>query len=99
MTRTATFKGLLGAKLGMTQIFNELGQQVPVTVIWACTGIVKSGNAHAFPASSRITPPVMKAPTCPTQRKSQVEKVGLLRRMPLILTTDERPLPCAVAGE
>jgi large subunit ribosomal protein L3 len=35
MTRTATFKGLLGAKLGMTQIFDENARVVPVTVIQA----------------------------------------------------------------
>ena len=28
-------KGLIGRKLGMTQIFNEQGQQIPVTVIEA----------------------------------------------------------------
>ena len=35
MTRTATFKGLLGTKLGMTQIFDENARVVPVTVIQA----------------------------------------------------------------
>ncbi|HEX2403550.1 MAG TPA: 50S ribosomal protein L3, partial [Acidimicrobiia bacterium] len=33
MTRTATFKGILGTKLGMTQIFDENARVVPVTVI------------------------------------------------------------------
>ena len=28
-------KGILGTKLGMTQVFNEVGQIVPVTVIQA----------------------------------------------------------------
>ena len=39
MSRTTTFKGLLGAKLGMTQIFDENARVVPVTVIQAgpCT--------------------------------------------------------------
>ena len=27
--------GIIGTKLGMTQIFNEAGQQIPVTVIEA----------------------------------------------------------------
>ncbi|HEY4726093.1 MAG TPA: 50S ribosomal protein L3, partial [Actinomycetota bacterium] len=35
MTRTATFKGLLGTKLGMTQIFDGNARVVPVTVIQA----------------------------------------------------------------
>src|SRR5215211_3259505 len=35
MTRTATFKGLIGTKLGMTQIFDENARVVPVTVIQA----------------------------------------------------------------
>ena len=35
MTRTATFKGILGTKLGMTQIFDENARVVPVTVIQA----------------------------------------------------------------
>src|ERR671936_3186206 len=33
--RTAMSIGIIGKKLGMTQIFNEQGQQVPVTVIEA----------------------------------------------------------------
>ena len=35
MSRTASFKGLLGTKLGMTQIFDENARVVPVTVIQA----------------------------------------------------------------
>jgi large subunit ribosomal protein L3 len=35
MSRTTTFKGLLGAKLGMTQIFDQNARAVPVTVIQA----------------------------------------------------------------
>ena len=35
MPRTATFKGLLGAKLVMSQIFDENARVVPVTVIQA----------------------------------------------------------------
>ena len=40
-------KGILGKKLGMTQIFNEQGALVPVTVIEAgpCTVVQKNcGN-------------------------------------------------------
>jgi large subunit ribosomal protein L3 len=35
MSRTTTFKGILGTKLGMTQIFDENARVVPVTVIQA----------------------------------------------------------------
>ncbi|MDX2184655.1 MAG: 50S ribosomal protein L3 [Gemmatimonadaceae bacterium] len=40
--------GIIGTKLGMTQIFNEQGQQIPVTVVHAApnrvTKIVKAGH-------------------------------------------------------
>jgi large subunit ribosomal protein L3 len=53
MTRTATFKGLLGTKLGMTQIFDENARVVPVTVIQAgpCTVTqVKSPERDGYSA-------------------------------------------------
>jgi large subunit ribosomal protein L3 len=53
MSRTATFKGLLGAKLGMTQIFDQSARAVPVTVIQAgpCTVTqVKSPERDGYAA-------------------------------------------------
>src|SRR5919109_2064923 len=53
MSRTATFKGLLGAKLGMTQIFDQNARAVPVTVIQAgpCTVTqVKSPERDGYAA-------------------------------------------------
>ncbi|MCU1569590.1 MAG: ribosomal protein [Naasia sp.] len=39
-TSTRTFKGLLGTKLGMTQVWNEQGKLVPVTVIQITPNVV-----------------------------------------------------------
>ena len=39
-TATRTFKGLLGTKLGMTQVWNEQGKLVPVTVIQITPNVV-----------------------------------------------------------
>jgi large subunit ribosomal protein L3 len=53
MSRTATFKGLLGTKLGMTQIFDQNARAVPVTVIQAgpCTVTqVKSPERDGYAA-------------------------------------------------
>ena len=53
MTRTTTFKGLLGTKLGMTQIFDQNARVVPVTVIQAgpCTvAQVKSPERDGYAA-------------------------------------------------
>jgi large subunit ribosomal protein L3 len=53
MSRTATYKGLLGAKLGMTQIFDQNARVVPVTVIQAgpCTVTqVKSPDRDGYAA-------------------------------------------------
>jgi large subunit ribosomal protein L3 len=53
MSRTTTFKGLLGAKLGMTQIFDQNARAVPVTVIQAgpCTVTqVKSPERDGYAA-------------------------------------------------
>ena len=40
-------KGIIGKKLGMTQIFNEQGQVVPVTVIQAgpCVVVLRKTSA------------------------------------------------------
>ena len=38
--------GIIGKKLGMTQIFNEAGQQIPCTVIEAEPNSVLAGDGH-----------------------------------------------------
>jgi len=40
MNATKTFKGLLGTKLGMTQVWNDQGKLVPVTVIQVSPNVV-----------------------------------------------------------
>jgi len=53
MSRTTTYKGLLGTKLGMTQIFDQNARAVPVTVIQAgpCTVTqVKSPERDGYAA-------------------------------------------------
>jgi len=53
MSRITTYKGLLGAKLGMTQIFDENARVVPVTVVQAgpCTVTqVKSPERDGYAA-------------------------------------------------
>jgi large subunit ribosomal protein L3 len=53
MSRTTTFKGILGTKLGMTQIFDENARVVPVTVVQAgpCTVTqVKSPERDGYAA-------------------------------------------------
>jgi large subunit ribosomal protein L3 len=53
MSRTTTYKGLLGTKLGMTQIFDQNARVVPVTVIQAgpCTVTqVKSPERDGYAA-------------------------------------------------
>ena len=53
MSRTTTYKGLLGTKLGMTQVFDENARVVPVTVIQAgpCTVTqVKSPERDGYAA-------------------------------------------------
>jgi large subunit ribosomal protein L3 len=53
MSRTATYKGLLGTKLGMTQVFDQNARAVPVTVIQAgpCTVTqVKSPERDGYAA-------------------------------------------------
>jgi large subunit ribosomal protein L3 len=53
MSATANFKGILGTKLGMTQVFDEHARVVPVTVIQAgpCTvAQVKTAERDGYPA-------------------------------------------------
>jgi large subunit ribosomal protein L3 len=62
-TATRTFKGLLGTKLGMTQVWNEQGKLVPVTVIQITPNVVtqlrtqeKDGYAAVQLAYGQIDP-------------------------------------------
>ncbi len=46
-------KAILGTKLGMTQIFNENGKVVPVTVVEAgplCCSSIKTVEGHGYNA-------------------------------------------------
>ena len=49
-------KGILGTKLGMTQVFNDAGQIVPVTVVQAgpcvVTGVRTPGNDEELAAGT-----------------------------------------------
>jgi large subunit ribosomal protein L3 len=46
MTTTRNVKGLLGTKLGMTQVWDENNRVVPVTVISAASNVVTQVRAH-----------------------------------------------------
>jgi large subunit ribosomal protein L3 len=68
-TATRTFKGLLGTKLGMTQVWNEQGKLVPVTVIQITPNVVtqirtpeKDGYAAVQIAAGAIDPRKVNKP-------------------------------------
>jgi ribosomal protein L3 len=50
-------KGILGTKLGMTQVFNDAGQIVPVTVVQAgpCALLTATDTRPCSSASARST--------------------------------------------
>jgi large subunit ribosomal protein L3 len=86
MTRTATFKGLLGTKLGMTQIFDENARVVPVTVIQAgpCTVTqVKSPERDGYSAVQLAFGDV-KARRVNKPRAGQFAKAGVEPRRHLV---------------
>ena len=69
-TATRTFKGLLGTKLGMTQVWNEQGKLVPVTVIQVTPNVVtqirtpeKDGYAAVQIAAGSIDPRKVNKPS------------------------------------
>jgi large subunit ribosomal protein L3 len=86
MSRTTTYKGLLGTKLGMTQIFDQNARVVPVTVIQAgpCTVTqVKSperdGYAAVQLAYGEVKPKAVNKP-----RAGQFTKAGVDPRRHLV---------------
>ena len=86
MTRTATFKGLIGTKLGMTQIFDENARVVPVTVIQAgpCTVTqVKSPERDGYSAVQLAFGDV-KARRVNKPRAGQFAKPGVEPRRHLV---------------
>jgi large subunit ribosomal protein L3 len=86
MTRTATFKGLLGTKLGMTQIFDENARVVPVTVIQAgpCTVTqVKSRERDGYSAVQLAFGDV-KAKRVTKPRAGHFSKAGVEARRHLV---------------
>jgi large subunit ribosomal protein L3 len=86
MTRTATFKGILGTKLGMTQLFDENARVVPVTVIQAgpCTVTqVKSPERDGYSAVQLAFGDV-KARRVTRPRAGQFAKAGVEARRHLV---------------
>ncbi len=80
MTAVRTFKGLLGSKLGMTQIFDERGRVVPVTVLRAGPCIVtqhktseRDGYEAVQLAFGEISPRRVNKPKAGHFRKAGVE--------------------------
>jgi large subunit ribosomal protein L3 len=77
--------GIIGKKLGMTQIFNEQGQQVPVTVIeaepnavLAVTDKAKAGHAslQLGVGSQRVARESKKGERTPRGRRANKAEVG-----------------------
>jgi large subunit ribosomal protein L3 len=86
MTRTTTFKGLLGAKLGMTQIFDENARVVPVTVIQAgpCTVTqVKTPERDGY-AAVQLAFGDVKARRVTKPRAGHFAKAGVAARRHLV---------------
>jgi large subunit ribosomal protein L3 len=92
MSRTATFKGLLGAKLGMTQIFDQNARAVPVTVIQAgpCTVTqVKSPERDGY-AAVQLAFGDIKPKRVTKPRAGHFAKAGVEPRRHLVeLRTDD----------
>jgi large subunit ribosomal protein L3 len=82
MTNTKTFKGLLGTKLGMTQVWDDNGRLVPVTVVAVGTNVVTQvrsaetdGYAAVQLAYGEIKPTKVTKPL-----KGHFEKAGVTPR-------------------
>jgi large subunit ribosomal protein L3 len=92
MSRTATFKGILGAKLGMTQIFDQNARAVPVTVIQAgpCTVTqVKSPERDGY-AAVQLAFGDIKPKRVTKPRAGHFAKAGVEPRRHLVeLRTDD----------
>jgi large subunit ribosomal protein L3 len=82
-------EGLIGRKVGMTQLFGEDGKQVQVTVIRAgpCTVVeVRTTAAHGYEALQLGFEPKKKNVTKPAAghfKKARVEPMRILREMRL----------------
>ena len=88
--------GALGLGVAVTGITSLTAGAATVTT--PAGGMVTSGNVHRVVPS--LTMPLrITVPTTPPIRTSAWLRLGSLRRRPLILTTLDRPLPWAVAGE
>ena len=80
MSRTTTYKGLLGTKLGMTQIFDQNARVVPVTVIQAGPNTVtqvkspeRDGYAAVQLAYGEVKPKAVTKPRAGHFAKAGVE--------------------------
>jgi large subunit ribosomal protein L3 len=92
MSRTTTYKGLLGTKLGMTQIFDQNARVVPVTVIQAgpCTVTqVKSPERDGY-AAVQLAYGEVKPKAVTKPRAGHFAKAGVEPRRHLVelRTTD-----------
>jgi large subunit ribosomal protein L3 len=71
--------GIIGTKLGMTQIFNELGQQIPVTVVHAepnrVTKVTKGSHHSVELAHGQLTSPAEGKRT-PRGRRASAAALG-----------------------
>jgi len=82
-------EGLIGRKVGMTQVFGDDGSQIPVTVIQAgpCTVVgVRTRESHGYDALQLGFEPKRKNVTKPMAghfKKLNVPAVGVVREMRL----------------
>lgn len=74
--------GIIGRKLGMTQLFNEAGQQIPVTVVEATPNTVTKVTTAGFQAielgmgAQRVARPSKGKERTPRGRRASKAEVG-----------------------
>ncbi len=74
--------GIIGKKLGMTQLFNEAGQQIPVTVVEATPNTVTKVTTAGFQAielgmgSQRLARPSKGKERTPRGRRANQAEIG-----------------------
>lgn len=89
-------EGLIGRKVGMTQVFGDDGSQIPVTVIQAgpCTVVgIRTRNSHGYDALQLGFEPARKNVTKPMAghfKKAGVGAVRVVREIRLDRTAAEK---------
>ncbi len=72
--------GIVGKKLGMTQIFNEQGQQIPVTVVHAApnrvTKVTTQGHHAVELATGAMPSPSTQGKRAPRGRRASAAALG-----------------------